>query len=77
MTEQQNQELAKSFEPNAIESRWYPVWEKRGYFRAGLDPKKPAFSIQLTPPNITGILHMGHAFNQTVSSKSRASSAAR
>lgn len=66
MTEQQNQELAKSFEPNAIESRWYPVWEKRGYFRAGLDPKKPAFSIQLPPPNITGILHMGHAFNQTV-----------
>ena len=66
MTEQQNQELAKSFEPNAIESRWYPVWEKRGYFRAGLDPKKPAFSIQLPPPNITGILHMGHAFNQTI-----------
>ena len=66
MTEQQNQELAKSFEPSEIESRWYPVWERRGYFRAGLDPKKPAFSIQLPPPNITGILHMGHAFNQTV-----------
>ena len=66
MTEPQTQELAKSFEPSEIESRWYPVWEKRGYFRAGLDPKKPAFSIQLPPPNITGILHMGHAFNQTV-----------
>ena len=66
MTEQQSQELAKSFEPNAIESRWYPVWEKSGYFQAGLDPTKPAFSIQLPPPNITGILHMGHAFNQTV-----------
>ena len=60
------QELAKSFEPNEIEARWYPAWEKSGCFKAGLDPKKPAFSIQLPPPNITGILHMGHAFNQTV-----------
>ena len=61
-----NKELAKSFEPSEIEARWYPIWEKRGYFRAGLAPKKPNFSIQLPPPNITGILHMGHAFNQTV-----------
>lgn len=66
MTDKETQELAKSFEPNEIEARWYPVWEKSGCFKAGLDPKKPAFSIQLPPPNITGILHMGHAFNQTV-----------
>lgn len=66
MSEQSTPELAKSFEPQEIEARWYPIWEKRGYFRAGLDPKKPGFSIQLPPPNITGILHMGHAFNQTV-----------
>lgn len=66
MTDKETQELAKSFEPNEIEARWYPAWEKSGYFKAGLDPKKPAFSIQLPPPNITGILHMGHAFNQTV-----------
>lgn len=59
-------ELAKSFEPASIEAHWYPEWEKRGYFRAGLDQNKPSFSIQLPPPNITGILHMGHAFNQTV-----------
>ena len=59
-------ELAKSFEPADIEAYWYPEWEKRGYFRAGLDASKPSFSIQLPPPNITGILHMGHAFNQTV-----------
>ncbi len=58
--------LARSFEPAAIERRWYPVWESRGYFAAGLDPNKPAFSIQLPPPNVTGILHMGHAFNQTI-----------
>ena len=66
MSESTTNELAKSFEPAEIESRWYPIWEKRGYFRAGTDPEKPGFSIQLPPPNITGILHMGHAFNQTV-----------
>ena len=66
MTDKETQELAKSCEPNEIEARWYPAWEKSRSFKAGLDPKKPAFSIQLPPPNITGILHMGHAFNQTV-----------
>nr|MBL8456860.1 valine--tRNA ligase [Zoogloeaceae bacterium] len=62
-------ELAKSFEPAAIESRWYPEWESRGYFDAGLDRKKPAdesFCILLPPPNVTGTLHMGHGFNQTI-----------
>ncbi len=58
--------LAKSFDPAAIEERWYPVWESRGYFAAGLDQGRPAFSIQLPPPNVTGILHMGHAFNHTI-----------
>jgi valyl-tRNA synthetase len=58
--------LAKSFEPGAIEARWSPVWEARGYYRAGLDPTKPAFSIQLPPPNVTGLLHMGHGFNHTI-----------
>ena len=60
-------ELPKSFEPAAIESRWYPTWEKNGYFRAGADPgKKDSYCIQLPPPNVTGVLHMGHAFNQTI-----------
>ena len=62
-----NMELPKSFEPAAIESRWYPTWEKNGYFKAGADPeKKDAYCIQLPPPNVTGVLHMGHAFNQTI-----------
>ena len=60
------EELAKSFEPAQIEKRWYETWEKRGYFAAKQDPSQPSFCIQLPPPNITGILHMGHAFNQTV-----------
>ncbi len=59
-------ELPKSFDPGSIESYWGPEWERRGYFDAGLAPAKPAFSIQLPPPNVTGILHMGHAFNQTI-----------
>ena len=66
MSQTTSQELAKSFEPADIEARWYPIWENRGYFKAGSDPAKPGFAIQLPPPNITGILHMGHAFNQTV-----------
>jgi len=59
--------LAKSFEPAAIEARWYPLWEKNGYFKAGLDPARGKnYCIQLPPPNVTGVLHMGHAFNQTI-----------
>ncbi len=58
--------LAKSFEPADIEARWYPLWESRGHFAAGNAPGAPPFSIQLPPPNVTGTLHMGHAFNQTV-----------
>ncbi len=60
-------ELAKSFEPADIERRWYPEWEARGYFDAGLDlGKQQAFCILLPPPNVTGTLHMGHGFNQTI-----------
>ncbi|GAA4403210.1 valine--tRNA ligase [Quisquiliibacterium transsilvanicum] len=58
--------LAKSFEPRDIEALWYPTWEERGYFGAGEQAGAPAFSIQLPPPNVTGTLHMGHAFNQTI-----------
>ncbi len=64
--------LSKSFEPAALEAHWGPEWEKRGYgvagFRGTQAPKDgaPAFAIQLPPPNVTGTLHMGHAFNQTI-----------
>ncbi|CAN5454605.1 valine--tRNA ligase [soil metagenome] len=59
-------EIAKSFEPAAIEARWAPQWEERGLYEPSLDSSKPSFSIQLPPPNVTGTLHMGHAFNQTI-----------
>jgi valyl-tRNA synthetase len=59
-------DLAKSFEPAQIEAQWGPEWEKRGIATATLDDKKDSFCIQLPPPNVTGTLHMGHAFNQTI-----------
>ena len=59
-------DLAKSFEPAAIEARWAPVWERSGAHAPTLDPDKPSFSIQLPPPNVTGTLHMGHGFNHTI-----------
>ena len=64
--------LSKSFEPAALEAHWGPEWEKRGYgiagFRGTQQPQAdaPSFAIQLPPPNVTGTLHMGHAFNQTI-----------
>ncbi|TAM07905.1 MAG: valine--tRNA ligase [Paraburkholderia sp.] len=58
--------LAKSFEPQTIEAQWGPEWERRGYAAATFTPGRNNFSIQLPPPNVTGTLHMGHAFNQTI-----------
>jgi valyl-tRNA synthetase len=67
MTTQTNQELAKSFDPKTIESKWYAFWESKGYYAAGLNPEiKDNFCILLPPPNVTGTLHMGHGFNQTL-----------
>jgi valyl-tRNA synthetase len=65
-SQEQGQELSKAFEPKTIESRWYPIWEQRGYFKHSGDTSKPAYCIQLPPPNVTGTLHMGHAFQQTL-----------
>jgi valyl-tRNA synthetase len=65
-------DLSKSFEPAAIEAHWGPEWERRGLGAAGVrgtgqpDASAPSFAIQLPPPNVTGTLHMGHAFNQTI-----------
>jgi len=58
--------LSKSFEPSPIEAKWGPQWEASGVYQPTLDPAKPSFCVQLPPPNVTGTLHMGHAFNQTI-----------
>jgi valyl-tRNA synthetase len=59
-------ELAKTFEPHEVERRWYSLWESRGYFAQSANSEKPPYCIQLPPPNVTGTLHMGHAFQQTL-----------
>jgi valyl-tRNA synthetase len=59
-------ELAKSFDPAAIEAHWGPLWEESGVYEPTLDPARPSFCIQLPPPNVTGTLHMGHAFQHTI-----------
>jgi valyl-tRNA synthetase len=58
--------LGKTFEPRAIEAKWYPYWEGHGLFKPSLRPGVESFCIQLPPPNVTGTLHMGHAFQQTL-----------
>ena len=58
--------LAKTYEPQETEKKWYPVWEERGYFQAKPESSDPSFSIVIPPPNITGALHMGHALNNTI-----------
>ena len=59
-------ELAKSFDPHAIEQHWYPRWESAGHFQMGNAPEAEPYSILLPPPNVTGTLHMGHAFQHTL-----------
>jgi len=59
-------ELAKGYEPQAVEERWYRKWEEGGYFHAALPSANPPYSIVIPPPNVTGALHMGHALNNTL-----------
>ena len=58
--------LPKAYEPKEVEARWYPVWEARGYFAARPDSPKPPFAMVIPPPNVTGSLHIGHAFTLTL-----------
>ena len=59
-------ELAKGYEPSEVEKKWYGVWENSGFFHADEHSSKPPFSIVIPPPNVTGVLHMGHALNNTL-----------
>ncbi len=59
-------ELAKGYEPHDFETKWYQTWEQNGYFHADENSPKPHYSIVIPPPNVTGVLHMGHALNNTM-----------
>ncbi len=58
-------ELSSRYDPQSVEHKWYQVWVEGGYFRPQGKPGAPAFSIAMPPPNVTGILHVGHALNTT------------
>ncbi len=57
--------MEKHYDAKAAEAKWYPLWEKSGYFHQEPDGREP-YSVVIPPPNVTGILHMGHALNQTI-----------
>jgi len=59
-------ELPKTYDPSAVEPKWYARWEEAGSFRADAHSEKPAFSIVIPPPNVTGILTLGHVLNNTI-----------
>lgn len=58
-------ELSKNFEPKAVEDKWYKHWLSKRYFNSKPD-ERPAFTVVIPPPNVTGVLHMGHTLNETV-----------
>jgi valyl-tRNA synthetase len=59
-------QLSKSYEPQEVESRWYHYWEQEQLFAAQEDTSRQSYSIVIPPPNVTGVLHMGHALNNTL-----------
>jgi valyl-tRNA synthetase len=59
-------EIAKTYNPLQVESKWYQYWEEKGYFYAKANPNKKPYTIVIPPPNVTGVLHMGHMLNNTI-----------
>ena len=57
--------LPKVYDPAGTEQKWYEYWEKQGYFHQEVDPARKPFCIVIPPPNVTGQLHMGHAWDNT------------
>ena len=58
-------ELSKNFEPQSDEQKWYEQWVNKGYFKSTPDERTP-YTIVMPPPNVTGVLHMGHCLNNTI-----------
>src|SRR5216117_915320 len=62
-------EIPKAYEPQSVESKWYQFWIDQKFFTADparVSPQRPAYSIVIPPPNVTGVLHMGHVLNNTI-----------
>lgn len=60
------EQLPKAYMPKEVEAKWYKFWEEKGFFRADAHSSKPAYCISIPPPNVTGVLHMGHALVDTL-----------
>ena len=61
-----NTEFEKIYNPSSVEEKWYPIWEESGAFQPISDENAETFTIMIPPPNVTGILHIGHILNNTV-----------
>ena len=59
-------ELDKKYDPRKVEETWYGFWEKNNLFSSSVDPQKNPYTIVIPPPNVTGVLHMGHMLNNTI-----------
>ena len=59
-------DIAKTYEPKAVEDRWYSFWDEKGYFVGETGADGEPFSIVIPPPNVTGALHVGHALNNSI-----------
>ena len=58
--------ISTKYNPQAIEDKWYAHWMEKGYFKAKVNPDKEPFTVVIPPPNVTGVLHMGHMLNNTI-----------
>src|SRR3990167_1106537 len=59
-------QLPKNYDPKSAEAKWLETWDKRNYFHADPKSPKPKYTIVIPPPNVTGVLHLGHALNNTM-----------
>jgi len=62
----QNKEIPKAYNPSSVEDKWYEQWIKDGVFHSEVDKSKKPYTIVIPPPNVTGILTMGHILNNTI-----------
>ena len=58
-------DIAKTYDPKIAEDKWYSHWQEKGYFSSSPDDREP-FTVVIPPPNVTGVLHMGHMLNNTI-----------
>ncbi|RAK69838.1 valine--tRNA ligase [Hymenobacter edaphi] len=58
--------IPKTYQPAEVEDKWYQRWQEQGFFTSKPNPRKPAYSVVIPPPNVTGVLHMGHMLNNTI-----------